>query len=706
MRLFRRSVLRARRRFAGFVAVFVTLGSVVAPAAAAHTVDGWDREAIHLGSADGNGSTDVATWQQALGLAPDGIFGPATQEATRAWQRDHGLLDHGWVGPVTWDAMFAPATPPELVFVEGAGWGHGVGMSQYGAKGMADEGRTADEILAYYYDGAAPTDLAAAVPGTFLADDPYPLWVNLLDSVDEVAFEAKDGAVQLCQGFVGLLREGDTGTAVQRLEQELADRGYFTGTPDQTFDADTTAAVKAFQTDAGLTVDGIVGSQTGGALWPDEPGECYLQTEVAADGILHTLTVVGDGTCSFDIASEAAGCVASVHGLAPTSRIALFGRIYGSGLQEFASGVLRIRPAGGTSAVHAVLQTDVDSYIAGINEVPASWPVEALRAQAIAARSYAVASAKNLGPESGFSDERRADCWCHLYSSAVSQVFAGYTRELDPNWGPAAHSTDGQVLVHPDAGLVQAFYSSSSGGHTENNDEVWSPTPIAYLRSVDDPWVIDPAINWAAVWTRTFTPDDIAATYGLDTLTSIRVAARNTSGSVATVEIVGTAGGDTVTLLKTGGTVSSDLGLLSRYFNVSWPDPAATPTGGTAGVTVFTDIAGSVHAADIETIAALGITKGCNPPTNDRFCPDDPVTRGQMAAFLHRALDGLVPVGAAVGFVDDDGSTFEADIEWLGATGITKGCNPPTNDRFCPDDVVSRAQMASFLARALAALSS
>ncbi len=71
-----------------------------------------------------------------------------------------------------------------------------------------------------------------------------------------------------------------------------------------------------------------------------------------------------------------------------------------------------------------------------------------------------------------------------------------------------------------------------------------------------------------------------------------------------------------------------------------------------------------------------------------------------MAAFLHRALDDLISPGAPVEFIDDAG-TFEADIEWLAATGITRGCNPPTNNRYCPDDPVTREQMASFLRRAL-----
>jgi hypothetical protein len=111
----------------------------------------------------------------------------------------------------------------------------------------------------------------------------------------------------------------------------------------------------------------------------------------------------------------------------------------------------------------------------------------------------------------------------------------------------------------------------------------------------------------------------------------------------------------------------------------------------------FVDTGRSEFAQDIGSLALSGITRGCNPPINDRFCPDDPVTRGQMAAFLTRAL-GLS--SAPSPFVDDDGSVFEADIAALAASGITRGCNPPTGDRFCADDPVTRAQMAAFLHRA------
>ncbi len=113
----------------------------------------------------------------------------------------------------------------------------------------------------------------------------------------------------------------------------------------------------------------------------------------------------------------------------------------------------------------------------------------------------------------------------------------------------------------------------------------------------------------------------------------------------------------------------------------------------------FTDDDGSVFEAAIESLAAAGITQGCNPPTNTHFCPDDYVTRGQMAAFLKRALD--LPESNAVDFIDDDGSVFENAIQAIAADGITVGCNPPTNTRFCPDDYVTRGQMAAFLTRAL-----
>ncbi|MFZ0012488.1 MAG: S-layer homology domain-containing protein, partial [Acidimicrobiia bacterium] len=113
----------------------------------------------------------------------------------------------------------------------------------------------------------------------------------------------------------------------------------------------------------------------------------------------------------------------------------------------------------------------------------------------------------------------------------------------------------------------------------------------------------------------------------------------------------------------------------------------------------FSDDNGSTFEADINAIADAGITKGCNPPANTRFCPDDKVSREQMAAFIVRAF-GLID-NSGSGFDDVAGTnTFFTDIGKLATAGITKGCNPPANTRYCPKENVTRGQMAAFLHRA------
>src|SRR5690606_31661612 len=89
----------------------------------------------------------------------------------------------------------------------------------------------------------------------------------------------------------------------------------------------------------------------------------------------------------------------------------------------------------------------------------------------------------------------------------------------------------------------------------------------------------------------------------------------------------------------------------------------------------FVDVRGShTFASEIEWVAAEGITRGCNPPENGRFCPEEYVTRGQMAAFLNRAV--ALGAGTAT-FSDTAQSVFEAEISALAEAGITRGCNPP-----------------------------
>ena len=112
--------------------------------------------------------------------------------------------------------------------------------------------------------------------------------------------------------------------------------------------------------------------------------------------------------------------------------------------------------------------------------------------------------------------------------------------------------------------------------------------------------------------------------------------------------------------------------------------------------TGFLDVRGHNFEAAIEWLAAEDITKGCNPPLNTRFCPDNNVTRGQMATFLTRALN--LPAASRDYFADDRGQFYEDAVNRLYEAGITEGCGP---NRYCGDAEISREQMAAFLARAL-----
>jgi hypothetical protein len=128
--------------------------------------------------------------------------------------------------------------------------------------------------------------------------------------------------------------------------------------------------------------------------------------------------------------------------------------------------------------------------------------------------------------------------------------------------------------------------------------------------------------------------------------------------------------------------------LRSKYFDVQFGDLELPP---------FNDISGSVHYDDIVYIAELDITRGCNPPFNTSYCPEGLVTRGEMAAFMVRAL-GLTDGGGIDHFTDDDGTTFESDINKLATAGITSGCSGD-GSKFCPSEAVSRGEMAAFLVR-------
>jgi hypothetical protein len=110
-------------------------------------------------------------------------------------------------------------------------------------------------------------------------------------------------------------------------------------------------------------------------------------------------------------------------------------------------------------------------------------------------------------------------------------------------------------------------------------------------------------------------------------------------------------------------------------------------------VDFFDDDDGNIHEGAINRLAAAGITGGCDVR---QYCPKSNVLRDQMASFLVRAFN--LPLTATDYFGDDEGNLHENQINALANSGITGGCGP---GRYCPTNPVTRGQMAAFLHRAL-----
>ena len=140
-------------------------------------------------------------------------------------------------------------------------------------------------------------------------------------------------------------------------------------------------------------------------------------------------------------------------------------------------------------------ELDTERYVAGVAEMPSRWPLEALKAQAVAARTYAWWSAEH-GAHAGFD----------LCATTACQVFRGAEVVLDggQRWEEAVSATAGEVLVDPEGGPILARYFSTSGGRTYANEEVFPATGArSYLVAIDDPYdAVSPYHRWRVRFTR------------------------------------------------------------------------------------------------------------------------------------------------------------------------------------------------------------
>jgi SpoIID/LytB domain protein len=298
---------------------------------------------------------------------------------------------------------------------EGGGWGHGVGMSQFGAKGRADAGHSATQILQAYYPNTEMT--ARALPT---------LRVHLADT---------SGTTFTMSGAVSWVVNGVTRA------QSAAGEGFAVRATDNTIRIQRTTPT------AGPEV------------------------------------VIASG-------SEVATVALTVHQpvlVTATGNRYHYGRL-----------VVRL------TSPHA-LQITIDNlgmqqYLYGIAEVPASWPMEALKAQVIAARTYA--AMRQASPQRPDFD---------IFATVQDQHYTGYEKQFSAQadrWVGAVDTTDQSILTHNGA-PISAFYFSSSGGATENSEYVFVAN-LPYARSQPDPFDNTPG-NTNFRWKRTYSGVELGA---------------------------------------------------------------------------------------------------------------------------------------------------------------------------------------------------
>jgi stage II sporulation protein D len=353
----------------------------------------------------------------------------------------------------------ASASAADLV-VDGRGWGHGVGMSQYGAYGFAlREGRDHRSILAHYYAGSGYD----SAPATRIR-------------------------VRLKRARAPRISGATRARAADRRRIRLrSTRAY--------------------------------------------------RFEALGANRIRVIDVVSDRTRARLVApvNVTGGSSTVLHGPAENG-------VNGGGYRGL---MVLSRDRGAVLAVNHVW---VEDYLYGVvpAEMPASWPTEALRAQAVVARSYALASPRPGEPYDVFADVR-------------SQVYRGVLGEVDAATA-AVQATSGNVVTSGGR-VAQTFFFSTSGGRTATNEEAFGGTPLSYLRSVDDP---HDDLSRYHTWTARFTRRD--AQRRLRSVLSgglrgLAVASRTPSGRAATVEVRGSAGNRVVS----AATVRTLLGLRSTW---------------------------------------------------------------------------------------------------------------------------------------------
>ena len=217
----------------------------------------------------------------------------------------------------------------------------------------------------------------------------------------------------------------------------------------------------------------------------------------------------------------------------------------------------RLQVAVNGSALQAINYVDLESYLPSVvgSEMPASWPQAALRAQAVAARTYALR-------------QRSASQPFDVKATVASQVYKGVEAET-PSTREAVASTRGEVLMYG-GNLVNAVFHSSSGGSTENSGDLWIQQ-LPYLVSVPDVDQASPVSRWQ----QRLEPLALTKAFGeIGGANRIEILSTTSSGRVRQARVMGPSG----TLVLTGAELRSRLGLRSTLvrFELVGPDVASS----------------------------------------------------------------------------------------------------------------------------------
>jgi stage II sporulation protein D len=230
-----------------------------------------------------------------------------------------------------------------------------------------------------------------------------------------------------------------------------------------------------------------------------------------------------------------------------------------------------VRDNRGTLRPRAVVVLGFNHYLRGLAEVPGSFANEALKAQAIAARSYALYAVRSRGQRWGRGSWDGCDC--ALYATVRDQNYAGYAKEqgyYGGRWVAAVRAT-GSLVVRYGSRIVQAFYSSSSGGYTSSNAQ-WGSAPLPWFPSRSDPYDRGGGAhrNPNYRWSRKVSAAALGARLGIGTATAVRETKRTSwGGRVARVTVMGVNDGRRTSATVTGAWFRKAYALKSTKFHIS-----------------------------------------------------------------------------------------------------------------------------------------